>query len=487
MKKYLIILSTLILLILSLGVIDILSPSFSILGRDSKIIPHNVKNFLKEKVFFIPAKLQKADLLEIKLKIKEDMYLDAKESNIFIYNNLIELIDDQKLTLFDKRQIKSKKNIDYELSVFKIPLLEYYVFEDKPIAYLEAYNNNLITATGDGFFFRSTIDNNKIDIKNFKKIKSNIHSFKEYSDIRNPGWLSIKDIKFYENDIFLSITEEVKKNCFNLSILRSDINDLKEFEFKKIYNMEQCTSSDVNEFLGWQSGGRIEFYKGHILLTVGDFRNRSHPQNDKSLFGKLLAINLETNETLIISKGHRNQQGLLVDGNIIVSTEHGPAGGDEINIHRNVFNQMKIPNYGWPEASYGVHYQKVLNLNNVKGTYEDLIKIAPLKKSHKENGFIEPIKYFAPGSVAASEIEKSNKVFDKNFTNDFYFGVLRNNLKYRGRLYHFKFDNKFEQIIFEDEIILKERIRDIVIPKNSENMYLLLESIPAIGVVKLLK
>ena len=79
MKKYLIILFTLILLILSLGVIDILSPSFSILGRDSKIIPNNVKNFLKEKVFFIPAKLQKADLLEIKLKIKEDMYLDAKE------------------------------------------------------------------------------------------------------------------------------------------------------------------------------------------------------------------------------------------------------------------------------------------------------------------------------------------------------------------------------------------------------------------------
>ena len=78
-----------------------------------------------------------------------------------------------------------------------------------------------------------------------------------------------------------------------------------------------------------------------------------------------------------------------------------------------------------------------MNLNTEKGTYENLIRIAPLKKSHEKNGFIEPIKYFAPSSVAASEIEKSNSIFDKNHTNDFYFGVLRNNFKYPGRLYHF--------------------------------------------------
>ena len=46
------------------------------------------------------------------------------------------------------------------------------------------------------------------------------------------------------------------------------------FNFEKIYNMGECTNSNVTEFLGWQSGGRIEFYKDLLLLTVGDFRNR---------------------------------------------------------------------------------------------------------------------------------------------------------------------------------------------------------------------
>ena len=68
----------------------------------------------------------------------------------------------------------------------------------------------------------------------------------------------------------------------------------------------------------------------------------SHPQNNNSLFGKLLAIDLNTNKTSLVSKGHINQQGLLVDGNIIISTEHGPAGGDEINIHRNTINNSEI-------------------------------------------------------------------------------------------------------------------------------------------------
>jgi len=487
MKKYFLTLLFFLVLLFSLGVYDILSPSFSLIGRESKILTNSNKQFLKEKIFFIPAKLKKADSLESSIKIKNDMYTDAKESNIFLYKNFIELFNEGELKIHKKKIVSSKKNINYQLSLFKIPLLEYYVFDDKPIAYLETYKDYLIIVSGDGFFFKTKINDEVSNVLNLKKIKSNLHDFNEYTQIKLPGWESIKDVKVYKNNIYISISEEIKKNCFNLSILKSEINDLSTFNFEKIYNMGECTKSNVTEFLGWQSGGRIEFYKDLLLLTVGDFRNRNHPQNNNSLFGKLLAVDLNTNKTSLVSKGHRNQQGLLVDGNIIISTEHGPAGGDEINIHRNIITNSEIPNYGWPVASYGMHYQKVVNLNTENGTYEDLIRIAPLKKSHEKNGFIEPIKYFAPSSVAASEIEKSNSIFDKSHTNDFYFGVLRNNFKYSGRLYHFKFDENFKKILFEDEIVLNERIRDIIIPKNSANMYLFLESIPAIGIVKKIK
>ena len=54
--------------------------------------------------------------------------------------------------------------------------------------------------------------------------------------------------------------------------------------------------------------------------------------------------------------GHRNPQGLFFDikNNILLETEHGPEGGDEINIIE--LNNAEIPNFGWAISSYGEHY-----------------------------------------------------------------------------------------------------------------------------------
>ncbi len=465
-----------------------MSDTSSIFKKNSKFLPDSVKSFLKETIFYIPSELQEKDNLEKKIRIKNDMYIDAKSNSLHLYQSLMGGLSSYKIKLSESKTLISKNDEKYNLNLFKVPLLEYYVFDDKPIAYLEVFNNNLITASGDGYFFKSSIDNLNPKIENFEKIPTNIQKFKEYINIKSPGWLSIKDIKVNDSTIYVSITEEVKKDCHNLSILKSDINELKEFKFEKFYNMKQCTSSNANEFLGWQSGGRIEILDDHILLSVGDYRNRSLPQNEESLFGKIIAIDINSKNPLVISKGHRNIQGLVIaNDNIILSSEHGPAGGDEINVHRNILDIKEIENYGWPISSYGRHYHSVTNKNIALGMYETLMEIAPLKKSHKKYGFIEPIRYFAPSSVAASEIEKSNNIFDSNFSNDFYFGVLRNNFRYGGRLYHFKFDENFDQILKEDEIILNERIRDIIIPNKSKNMYIFLESIPAIGIVQKLQ
>ena len=54
--------------------------------------------------------------------------------------------------------------------------------------------------------------------------------------------------------------------------------------------------------------------------------------------------------------GHRNPQGLYYNQskNFVLSTEHGPQGGDEINLITLL--EKKIFNYGWPISSYGEHY-----------------------------------------------------------------------------------------------------------------------------------
>ena len=82
-----------------------------------------------------------------------------------------------------------------------------------------------------------------------------------------------------------------------------------------------------------------------------------------------------TKKFSVFSKGHRNPQGLVYVGskNKVVSTEHGPYGGDEVNVIE------KGNNYGWPISSYGRHYDNTFK------------EEAPLYKSHKKYGFIEPV------------------------------------------------------------------------------------------------
>ena len=92
-------------------------------------------------------------------------------------------------------------------------------------------------------------------------------------------------------------------------------------------------------------------------MTIGDWDYAekykiNKAQDLKSFFGKIIAIREKTKEYKILSMGHRNQQGLFYDkkNDIIYSTEHGPKGGDELNLI------VKGKNYGWPVATYGTDY-----------------------------------------------------------------------------------------------------------------------------------
>ena len=63
--------------------------------------------------------------------------------------------------------------------------------------------------------------------------------------------------------------------------------------------------------------------------------------------------------------GHRVIQGLSVNDGIIISTEHGPRGGDEIN------KILSNKNYGWPIVSLGERYDFKYKNNNL--TYKKII------------------------------------------------------------------------------------------------------------------
>ena len=137
--------------------------------------------------------------------------------------------------------------------------------------------------------------------------------------------------------------------------------------------------------------------------------------------------------------GHRNPQGLFYDSvnNLIISTEHGPKGGDEINI--NLIDN-KIKNFGWPISSYGEHYPGVTKIHTNNKNLKKFLKKAPLHKSHKKYGYEEPLKYFVP-SIGISEILKLNQ----KFTDSNAYIILASSLDGRS-LYYASLDSNYKII-----------------------------------------
>ena len=130
-----------------------------------------------------------------------------------------------------------------------------------------------------------------------------------------------------------------------MSVFFSEIiseNELQITNWKKIFSSEKCLSINLTKkpnFAAASAGGRIvKFDDENILLSIGDFYadGVNGPMLSQDLnndYGKILKINIKTKKHEIFSFGHRNPQGLYIDndGNIF-STEHGPRGGDELNL-----------------------------------------------------------------------------------------------------------------------------------------------------------
>lgn len=113
-------------------------------------------------------------------------------------------------------------------------------------------------------------------------------------------------------------------------------------------------------------GSRLAFDgQGHLFISQGERNDRPTSQKLDMLQGKLVRLDLEGNvpkgnpfvgqagaRPEIWSYGHRNMQGLAVDPRTgkLWQSEHGPRGGDEINL------PQPGKNYGWPIITHGINY-----------------------------------------------------------------------------------------------------------------------------------
>ena len=329
--------------------------------------------------------------------------------------------------------------------------------------FIDFYKDNLIILSSRGVLtFTNSLNNLSLHL-----IKNNINDFIGLNQFIKYHWFSTKDLLIDKNKIYVSYTEEITNDCWNISLLYGDMN-FEHIKFKKLFSSNNCMDSknpkDM-EFNAHQSGGRIvKFDNDHILFSTGDFKSRYHAQDKSSINGKIIKINIHNKNYEIISMGHRSPQGLYYDinNNFILETEHGPEGGDEINLIE--INKTNIPNYGWAIASYGEHYGGKNDESN-----KERYRKYPLYKSHIKYGFIEPIKYFVP-SIGISEITKIKK-------NKYIFGSMREQ-----SLYFFEL-NDAKELINLERVKVGERIRDLNFNKNDNALYLFLEDSASIGTI----
>lgn len=159
-------------------------------------------------------------------------------------------------------------------------------------------------------------------------------------------------------------------------------------------------------------GGRIAFDdQEHVFFSVGDRGVRENAQDLTNHAGSVIRLNLDgsvprdnpfvTHANIrneIWSYGHRNPQGLFydTDTHTLWSNEHGPRGGDEINLIR------PGANYGWPIVSYGKEYWGPISVG--EGSTKD--------------GIDNPAKVFIP-SIAPSSLIRYKGMLFSNWNGDF--------------------------------------------------------------------
>jgi len=403
-----------------------------------KIIPSQIARKVESTIFMIPNLKKNNYLLDMQVK----KYEQGLAGNLFREQSVV---SSNKKNYYIKEFFLPFKRLDIKLGWAATE-------NSKRAHYLEIVNDKVLVISGLGqtiYFSKENINTKSL---NQKEIKNNILS---YLNQNNYKLIGIRDLFVEDNYVYISLQHKDKKG-FTINVYRAELN-FEELKFKPFFITDEYWQ-EYNVF----SGGRIERFKDNkILFSIGYSYVKLAAQDKDSLLGKIISIDKNTKKHELISMGHRNPQGLsyVENLNLIINTEHGPKGGDEINF--NFIKKNEIPNYGWDISSYGVEYD---------GTkYRD---------SHSEHGFVEPFKYYTP-SIGISELVylPSRKNLDgKKYL---FVSSLR-----AASIYKIEINDEFSQIINEDRIFFKEqRLRDLEFDEKLGVFFILFEKTPSIGIL----
>ncbi|KZN37932.1 hypothetical protein N480_14405 [Pseudoalteromonas luteoviolacea S2607] len=254
--------------------------------------------------------------------------------------------------------------------------------------------------------------------------------------------------------IYLSYSKKTGKNSSGrdigiTAIVRGKIKNNQWVEQQTLFEAPSRTHRNR----GWHFGSRFAISGDYLFFSNGDEGQQNDAQDLTTQNGKIHRIYKDGRIPkdnpffsqpgalkTIWTYGNRNPQGLVKHPttNQIWSTEHGPRGGDELNLI------SKGLNYGWPKVTFGMNYD---------GT--------PITPHTNLPGMQQPIHQWTPSiAVAGMNFYTGNRF--SQWQGDLFVGSLAKTQLHRLRI-------KNDQVI-EDEIILKGlgRIRDVVTAPTGE-------------------
>lgn len=255
---------------------------------------------------------------------------------------------------------------------------------DSPWGFAQIANNSYLITDREGVLYKVDDKQNKISIKNtpdvLAKGQGGLLDVATHPKYEENGWVYLSYSKYKEEDGETKTTTAIVRG--------------------KIINNSWEQNQEIFEALPYTTtkhhyGSRIIFdHQGYLYFSVGERgKHFEFPQSVENDNGKIHRLKddgtIPTDNPFvadnkasksIYSYGHRNPQGLIynTETNEIWENEHGPKGGDEINVIK------KGVNYGWPVISYGINYDGT-QLTNLR----------------EKNGMEQPVWYWVP-SIAPS-------------------------------------------------------------------------------------
>ncbi|KMT64056.1 PQQ-dependent sugar dehydrogenase [Catenovulum maritimum] len=325
---------------------------------------------------------------------------------------------------------------------FKLELIESF---DETVWAVSFTNTGqmFITEKQGRLWFKPTETSDKVLIKGTPDIwlrgQGGLLDVVPHPDYDSNGWIYLSYAK-QSND---------GKNIGMTAVSRGKINKASWVNEQNIYTAE----TNLQIATGAHFGSRIVLDKGYLYFSIGDRGKKEMAQDLSKPNGKIHRLHDDGRVPLdnpfvnspnalktIYSYGHRNPQGLALDtqSNKIWSTEHGPRGGDEINLIKPGIN------YGWPKITYGINYS---------GT--------PISDKTALPGMAQPKHYWVPSiATAGVEFYRGEKFSDWKH-NFLVTGMSAQELR--------RIVIKDENVI-QDEVLIKNqgRVRDVAVSPSGD-------------------